>query len=211
MSAMRIFWGLPWVTCSWFAWSVGMGCNTQPTSPTAPPATPPSTAAPSAPTAGGSAGAFNRAAGITWTVPHVWKIQGPRPMRVATYEVPAASGSEAGELAIYYFGADQGGGVEANVQRWINQMQAPEGTGTANAQRRHLEVGGLRVSMVQVDGTYLYSPRPMSPNKTAKPNFRLLGAVVQAPEGNVFFKLTGPQAVVNPQAFESLLRSVRKG
>jgi hypothetical protein len=29
-----------------------------------------------------------------------------------------------------------------------------------------------------------------------KPGYRLLGAIVEAPEGNVFFKLTGPDATV---------------
>ena len=39
-------------------------------------------------------------------------------MRLATYQVP-----ESGECGVYYFGQGQGGGVEANIDRWIGQFQ----------------------------------------------------------------------------------------
>jgi hypothetical protein len=62
-------------------------------------------------------------AGISWSIPDGWSEQPPRQMRVATYAVPAASGdAEGGECAIFYFGNDQGGGVEANIDRWVAQF-----------------------------------------------------------------------------------------
>ena len=36
----------------------------------------------------------------------------------------------------------------------------------------------------------------LSIRKTPKPGFKLLGAIVEAPGGNVFFKLTGPAKTV---------------
>jgi hypothetical protein len=63
-------------------------------------------------------------AGINWSLPAGWSEQPPRQMRVATYAVPAASGdAEGGECAVFYFGNDQGGGVEANIDRWITQFE----------------------------------------------------------------------------------------
>ena len=68
-------------------------------------------------------------AGIRWTVPAGWGAHPPRQMRVATYLVPAASGdAEGGECAVFYFGNDQGGGVDANIERWVAQFEdAKEG------------------------------------------------------------------------------------
>jgi hypothetical protein len=45
-----------------------------------------------------------------------------------------------------------------------------------------------------------------------KTGYRLLGAIVEAPEGNVFFKLTGPAATVGAaQAdFDALVGSMKK-
>jgi hypothetical protein len=45
-----------------------------------------------------------------------------------------------------------------------------------------------------------------------KAGYRLLGAIVEAPAGNVFFKLTGPAATIAAaQAdFDALVASIRK-
>src|SRR5258708_33251989 len=44
-------------------------------------------------------------AGIRWTTPANWKSQEQRPMRLATYTIPTASGDqESGECGVYYFG-----------------------------------------------------------------------------------------------------------
>ena len=45
-----------------------------------------------------------------------------------------------------------------------------------------------------------------------KPNYKMLGAIVEAPEGNVFFKLTGPEKTVmgTEDEFQKLLNSLRK-
>jgi hypothetical protein len=45
-----------------------------------------------------------------------------------------------------------------------------------------------------------------------KPAYRLLGAIVEGPGGNVFFKFTGPTKTIsaNQPKFEMLLNSVTK-
>jgi hypothetical protein len=66
-------------------------------------------------------------AGVRWTAPAAWTAQAERPMRAATYAIPAAPGDkEEGECAVYYFGRSQGGSVEANLKRWIAQFEQPE-------------------------------------------------------------------------------------
>ena len=53
---------------------------------------------------------------------------------------------------------------------------------------------------------------PMKGEKTVKPGYRLLGAIVEGPGGNVFLKFTGPAKTIaaNQQKFEQLLASFDK-
>jgi hypothetical protein len=127
-------------------------------------------------------------AGVHWVVPKTWAQMPPRQMRVATYAVPAAGGdSEGGECAVFFFGSGQGGDVDANIERWAAQFKTP-----GKPARTAKEVNGLKVTLVQIAGTYLTPGGPMMQSQGEKQNYRLLGAIVAAPEGSVFFKLTGP-------------------
>lgn len=148
------------------------------------------------------------AGGITWTAPTTWKADAPRPMRAATYLVPAAKGdAEGGECGVFYFGQGQGGSVEQNIQRWVTQF---EGAKAPTPKKEKL--GGFDVTTVEVEGTYASSMGgPMAP-KTPKPGFKLLGAIVEAPGGNVFFKLTGPAKTVEAARadFLKMLKAVAK-
>jgi len=58
------------------------------------------------------------AGGIQWTVPSRWTSGAGSSMRVATYSVPGPKSASAGECAVFFFGAGQGGSVDDNVARW---------------------------------------------------------------------------------------------
>lgn len=147
------------------------------------------------------------AGGIQWKVPARWTTGAGSSMRVATYAVAGAKGAEAGECAVFFFGPGQGGGVDDNVARWAKQFE-----GAPKAETRTTAVAGLRVTRAQVAGTYLAPGGPMMQSTGKRAGYRLLGAIVEAPGGNVFFKLTGPAATVDAaQAeFDALVASVRK-
>ena len=50
-------------------------------------------------------------------------------MRVAQYKLPKSEVDvEDASLVLYYFGAAQGGSMQANVERWINQIKQPDGS-----------------------------------------------------------------------------------
>jgi hypothetical protein len=148
------------------------------------------------------------AGGISWTAPAAWKSQPDRPMRAATYTIPAAPGdTEDGECAVFYFGPGQGGGVDANIRLWLGQFkEAP-----ANPQPKSRTINGMKVTTIDHSGTFL-AGAPMASVKTPKPGYRMVGAIVEAPEGNVFFKLTGPAKTVAAaqSAFERMLAAVKK-
>jgi hypothetical protein len=153
------------------------------------------------------------AAGLTWAIPRNWESAGERPMRVATYHTPAAAGdADGGEVAVFYFGPTQGGTVEANVQRWFAQFDPEEGQTTREtAEREELEIAGLAVTRVETRGTYNAAAGPMAPRADIRPGYALIGAIVEGPEGAVFFKFTGPEATVEEQrdAFQALLESLQ--
>ncbi len=162
----------------------------------------------SAMSAGSTTASSASAAGIHWTVPARWSALPPKPMRVATYIIPGPNGSaDSAECAVYFFGTGQGGGVDDNVARWSGQFEgSPKAATTAET------INGLSVTTVHIAGTYLSPGGPMMQSQGAVKDYRLLGAIVQAPEGNVFFKTTGPAAVIagTESEFQALLHSFTK-
>jgi len=153
------------------------------------------------------------AGGLNWDAPAGWKAQ-TRPMRAANYIVPPAAGdADAGECAVFYFGPGQGGGVEANVQRWIGQFQtAAGGPAGASAKRSSKTINGIKVTMVDVEGTYLFKPAPMSPRTVPKPGYRMLAAIAEGPDAPIFFKLTAPKKTADSveAKFNTMLGSLTK-
>jgi hypothetical protein len=145
-------------------------------------------------------------AGIRWTVPASWKSQEQRPMRLATYTVP-----EDGECGVYYFGAGQGGSVQANMDRWIGQFQQADGKPSKDAAKvGNRTIHGLKVTTVDVSGAYTGMGGPRAAQGPPKAGYRLLGAIVEGSQGSVFFKFTGPAKTVvqNQSAFDRMIASL---
>ncbi len=141
-----------------------------------------------------------RKAAIEWKVPVAWpKAPNPSSMRIATHRVPKAAGdTEDGDLSV----ARAGGDVESNIERWVGQLD-----GAGKEKRRTLTVAGLRVSVVEVDGSY----EGMGQAGARRSGWALLGAVVEAKEEPYFFKLTGPAATVHAArgTFDALIASIK--
>jgi hypothetical protein len=130
-------------------------------------------------------------AGITFDVPAAWTDLGPDGMRQAQYRLaPVGEDGEAAEVNVFYFGPASGGGVEANLQRWIGQMKD-----ATEPERATFTASGLPGHVVSLDGTYSSGGmRPMGGGGESHPGYRLVGVVLEGPDGSVFFKLTGPEA-----------------
>lgn len=145
------------------------------------------------------------AAGLTYTAPSGWKpVATSSSMRVAQFAVQDA------ELVIYYFGG-AGGTIEANIERWVGQMQQPDGRpSSAVAKRQSRTVNGLNVTLVDVPGTYVAEMTPGSPQRHNSPNFHLRAAVIETANGPYFIKLTGPAKTIaaSEKSFDAFLASV---
>jgi hypothetical protein len=145
---------------------------------------------------------------LTWTVPAGWQSEPPpSPMRRAQYRVAGEGGPA--ECLVFYFGPGQGGDPASNAQRWASQFTSGTAGGAAPLTTSTTKVGTLPVTLVEVKGTYLGGMG--SDSGQPKPGYQLLGAVVEAPDGNWFFKLTGPAATVEGQraSFQALVQSLR--
>lgn len=137
----------------------------------------------------------NTSGELRYTAPEGWvKEQPTSAMRVAQYKLPKAEGdSEDAALVIYFFGATQGGSVQANIDRWISQMQQTDGSAARDkAKTETMTINGLKVTTVDVTGTYTAEMAPGSGTMHNDANYRLRGAVIETPKGNYFLKLVGP-------------------
>lgn len=152
-------------------------------------------------------------AGLAFTVSEDWKNVKPETtMRVAEYELPGSAGPA--QMAVFYFGRNQGGSIEDNIRRWAGQFTPDSNTTQTGAQVARIEKDNLRLAMVKTDGTYdPGSMGPMGPASTGpKPNYALFGLVVEGgPEGSLFIKVTGPKETLAEQneALETFAQSVR--
>ncbi|MGH9802831.1 MAG: hypothetical protein ACRD82_20895, partial [Blastocatellia bacterium] len=129
----------------------------------------------------------------------------------ATYIIPAAKGdSEGAECAVF----DKiGGGVQANIDRWIGQFEQPDGSlSSAKAKQKQETINGMTVTTVDLTGIFASGGMAMDQPSVKKPGYRLLGAIVEGPSGEIFFKMTGPAKTMAAAQgdFQTMLKSIKK-
>jgi len=161
-----------------------------------------------------SIAAIAAAASLKFDAPAGWASKTPSSsMRLAEFTLPkVASDPEDGTLTVYYFG-NQGGSVQANIDRWIGQLAQPDGRASKDvAKTTTIESkSGLKITLLDVSGTYVAEVTPGSTEHFNKPGFRQLAAVVDTPNGPHFVKVVGPAATVAKweSSVMSFLKSLR--
>ena len=148
---------------------------------------------------------------LVWDDPSGWTRRAPTTgSRAAEYAIPRApSDSEDAECTVVTFGPRQGGTPDQNLDRWIGQFRDLTGR-PVKATRPSNRTGGLEIKRVEVAGTYMAMQLP---GEHAPPDpkhgYRLIGAVIEAPSGLWFFKLTGPDATVQAAShdFDQMVQS----
>ena len=151
-------------------------------------------------TAVGPAAAAAESSELTWTVPSGWTQEpGGGQMRFATFLV---NENPKVELTVVPLGAEAGA-VPANINRWEGQLglppSPPEKLGDVSKSEK---INGLDATLVDLTGA-----------ATAKPQQRMLAAIVPHAGRVWFFKLLGPADVVGAQKanFESFMHSLKPG
>jgi hypothetical protein len=157
------------------------------------------------------AGTGSGEAGLIWQDPAGWIVETPaNSMRRAQYSVPGSGGDA--ECVVFYFGPGQGGDATSNAERWAGQFTQPDGgSSLERMQTETIRIDDLAVVFVEVSGTY--SGGMMSGPPLELADYALVGAIVEGPDANWFFKLTGPAATVHEQrdAFMTMIRSLSRG
>lgn len=146
---------------------------------------------------------------LALTAPEHWAPKPPA-MQMIAYEfaVPPAEGDEeSGRMTVM----TAGGSVEANIERWIGQFSQPDGAETKDrAKVEKKTIGGQEVHLVDVAGTYQDARGPFAP-AVARPDYRMLAAILPTPEGTYFLKFYGPKKTVgeNQAAFEKMIEGMK--
>jgi hypothetical protein len=190
---------------------LAVGCSKTPEpEASAPPPRPAATTGSGAAT-GASTGApprpeaAQKPADVAYDAPASWeKAENPSPMRKATYKIKRADGDpEDAELSV----SQAGGTVEANIARWTGQFEKSKGDATKRSDK---QIGELKVSLVEIHGTFAGGGMPGAAPAAPKPGWAMLGAIVET-STPTFFKLTGPEkTVVAARAdFEKMLDTLR--
>jgi hypothetical protein len=146
-------------------------------------------------------------------VPEKWLETPPTSgMRMAQFTVNGDAGPA--ELVVYYFRGG-GGSIDANLERWYGQFQNPKGPVTnENANRLDREIGGLKVTTVDVTGTYTAAMSPANPAgpKHNKPDSKMLAAIIQTSAGPFFFKMVGPKKTLGAAKgeWDAMIESIKQ-
>jgi hypothetical protein len=154
-----------------------------------------------------------KVAGLSFTIPYKWHSEPvENANRAGQWQVPLPHGQdgEGAEVAVFYFGPGIGGGAKDNIAAWNGLVLDPQGK-PAPARVTTTTAGGLKITVVSIFGTYQQTVDEPGLPPVARAKFGLLGAVVETPQGNIYWRLTGPEALVTATLplFNKIVASVK--
>jgi hypothetical protein len=152
---------------------------------------------------------------LGFVAPAGWVAEAPmHPMRKAQFRLPAAGGEgHDGQVVVTFLSMD-GGGLEANLERWARMFSQPGGGDPRQALKyTERSVNGMPLHDVDVSGTYQPATDPGARIEGAQPGWRMRMAWLQSPRGNYFVKLLGPAPLVerHDPAFRAFVDSLKPG
>jgi hypothetical protein len=122
-------------------------------------------------------------------------------MRAADLVLPAAAPGAEAELIVYYFGESGAGSVQANLDRWLDQIQQPNGKPSKEvAKIEKAKFAGQEGTIVSVSGRYVATMMPGGGEAVDKADQTLVAAIVESPKGPYYFKLVGAKKTVDANA-----------
>jgi len=136
--------------------------------------------------------------GLKSTPPANWKDKATTSqLQVKAFTLPGTEGGKDDATLTVYFFQGQGGGVEENVKRWKGMFQPPAGKNIDDvAKTEELTVGGAKVTVLDVSGTYLFKARPMDTQAEPRPDHRMLAVFFPTAKGPYYMRLVGPAKTV---------------
>lgn len=153
--------------------------------------------------------------GIRLRAPKEWKNEeASSSFRLAQFVLQRADGDGVdATCVIFRFGGGQGGGLEANLNRYYGQFEQPDGRATKDlAKTTKREVSGIPITIADISGTYIAPKRPGAPERFNEPNWRMLVAMLTVNENSYFIRAVGPQKTIArwEKSFEEFIGSLQK-
>lgn len=122
----------------------------------------------------------------SWTAPETWTQAPEKPMRIVTFTMGESGKSECYVTSL----SGPAGGVEANINRWQQQMGQPPLDGPALAELPTVTILGKPSPMIEITGDFT------DMDGQGGEAFALLGAICPLDAETLFVKMTGPASEV---------------
>ena len=146
--------------------------------------------------------------GYHTTFPNSWSRKAPASSsRLAQFVIHGADASSDAEVVVFFFGATQGGNVDANVARWRSQFSTPDGSPVPETITRDSS-GAFPATIAEFRGTYRRGVGAGSAD-SVRTGQTLVATIVETPHGTLFVQLFGPTATVAAHRAE-LVRFVKE-
>ncbi len=130
-----------------------------------------------------------------FVLPPGWETETPASsMRMGQWRGP-------GNVECALFSFPGGGDVRANVSRWVNQFEQPDGSASAEqARSMSMTIDSVDSTFVRVEGTFLSQSPPMTGEVVRLENYGLFGVVFEVSPDPYFVKCVGPAEAIEAQA-----------
>lgn len=150
---------------------------------------------------------------LRFEVPTDWESQKPSSdSRKAQYELTGPDDAIAASLVVYYFGPGGAGNIQANIDRWVGQFSDSDGQPPREQSKiSERTVADMRIHSVDVSGRYIAEVTPGSEKRYDHPDYRMMAAIIESPDGRYYIKAVGPRKTIDQheQAIVMFLDSVR--
>lgn len=125
--------------------------------------------------------------------PDSWRAIPPSSsMRLAQF---AISDEGLGKVIVFFFGAGQGGGAQANIARWVGQFRPVNGKPVQAMVTNMKTFGGFLVTWVEIQGDYARGVG-VGPIGDYKSDQMLIAAIIQTSRGNLNVQFYGDKGTV---------------
>lgn len=149
--------------------------------------------------------------GIQSTTPAEWKEEKPSSqMRFKQFRLTKVKDDKDDAELVIFKGI--GGSAKDNIKRWKDQFVAPEGKNLDDlAKVTEMKVSGASVTLLDVQGTFLFKARPQDTKTENRPDYRMLAAHFQGKSDVYHIKLVGPAKTIEhyKKGFEDWLKAFK--
>ncbi len=153
--------------------------------------------------------------GLTFVPAIQWEVLEMTAPRMAHYAYgPLESDNERAFVSVYFHGSGQGPLWRDQFDRWLENMNYPEGRDPHGFALEHDRmVGGMKAHVLSIMGPLnRFTDEPKDPSSSPEAVCRVAAVAVEAPEGTVFFRLSGQDytARIMTEAFMTMIYKLKK-